>query len=267
MGFFKKWLPPIIYDRFINCKRSKYGWFGNFSSWNDAQSRCLGYDADTILQKVTSSLLQVKEGIAIYERDSMLFDKIEYSWPLLSGLLRAFVDDKCNELNIIDFGGSLGSTYYQNKFFLGNLNYQWNIVEQSNFVTHGKKYFENNQLHFYDKIEECYNEKLNNILIFSSVLQYLEEPFIFLKQMLLKYNFDYILIDRTPFIQSSKNRITIQKVNPLIYEASYPCWFFNEKEFIDIFADMYNIVSDFNALDCSNLKRTYYKGFIFKLKK
>jgi putative methyltransferase (TIGR04325 family) len=39
----------------------------------------------------------------------------------------------------LDFGGSLGSSYFQNKKFLDALRLvEWNVVEQENFVATGE---------------------------------------------------------------------------------------------------------------------------------
>ena len=62
---------------------------GNYASWEDATAKCDGYDAEHILTRVLESTLKVKSGDAIFERDSVLFDEIEYSWPLLAGLMWA----------------------------------------------------------------------------------------------------------------------------------------------------------------------------------
>ena len=37
-----------------NCfkKQSFSGWFGNYASWQEAQSKCTGYDDTTILENV-----------------------------------------------------------------------------------------------------------------------------------------------------------------------------------------------------------------------
>src|SRR4051812_2697231 len=101
-----------IYKKYI--KKSPYGWSGDFRSWQDAEKKSVGYDAQEIVEKVTRSVLKVKNAKAVYERDSVLFDKIEYSWPLLSALLWIALK-KNNELSVVDFGGSLGSSYFQNK--------------------------------------------------------------------------------------------------------------------------------------------------------
>lgn len=111
----KKVTPPIFLDIFKR-KISKYGFFGNFSTRKDAVNASTGYNSDEIIKKVKESLLKVKSGEAIYERDSVLFDKINYSWPLLAGLLW-IASQKADRLNLIDFGGSLGSSYFQNRKF------------------------------------------------------------------------------------------------------------------------------------------------------
>ncbi len=63
------------------------------------------------------SLLKVKRGEAVYERDSIVLEKFQYSWPLTSGLLYAATMSN-SKLNVLDFGGSLGSSYYQNRNYL-----------------------------------------------------------------------------------------------------------------------------------------------------
>jgi putative methyltransferase (TIGR04325 family) len=241
-----------------------YGWYGNFKSWEEARQHSIGYDAENILNQVRTAMLKVKNGEAIYERDSVLFDKIEYSWELLSAIMWIAAQNK-GDLHIIDFGGSLGSTYYQNKVFLDSLpKVSWNIVEQANYVKAGKESFQDNQLHFYTSLNECYqtsNEKINTVL-FSSVLQYLEFPYEILKEV-FNCQIEYIIIDRTGFTLNGKERITIQKVPNRLYEATYPCRFFDEEEFLFFFTRRgYKILSDFNTEDHANIP-SQFKGFIF----
>ena len=245
----------------------KWGWFGNFPNWESAKQQTKGYDDGLILEKVKNALLQVKNGEAIYERDSVLFDKIEYSWEVLSGLMWVAAQNN-GTLNLIDFGGSLGSTYYQNKLFLDALpSVSWNIVEQQNFVKEGTAVFEDDRLKFYSSIEECTTNSKQpvNCILFSSVLQYLEQPFNLL-EIAFEQKIQYIIVDRTGFTKNGKNRITVQKVPSKIYDASYPCWLFSEKEFRDFFEkNGYECIVDFSSLDQINIP-SEYKGFIFKFK-
>lgn len=246
----------------------RFGYFGNFPSWDDAMELSTGYDSERILQKVRDSLLKVKRGEAVYERDSVLFDKVQYSWPLLAGLLW-IASQKGNRINLVDFGGSLGSTYYQNRKFLMQLNeLRWNIVEQKSFVDCGKRDFENEHLKFFHELEGCFLEQHPDTILFSSAIQYLERPYSVLGTV-RSLGFEFLLFDRTTFIERGEDRITLQKVPPDIYEASYPAWFFNREKFLDFFSANYELVVEFDALagtiplgDCFG----YDKGFIFRKK-
>lgn len=256
-------LPPIIIDFIRSFLFSRYGWHGNFKSWEEAKKRTTGYDIPLIVEKVRKALLKVKKGESVYERDSVLFDEIEYSWPVLSGLLLAAALDK-GKLSVLDFGGSLGSSYFQNKKFLRQFSFvSWNIVEQPHFVDVGKKYFEDEVLHFYYDIEECVRNQKPNILLLSSVLQYIEKPYEMLER-LLSFKFPFVIVDRTSFHTKPRDRITIQKVPPWIYEASYPCWLFDEGRFVSFFQDNgYEMVESFLSLG-GKTKIYEDKGFIWK---
>ena len=225
-----------------------------------------GYDSERILGKVRDSLLKVKRGEAVYERDSVLFDKVQYSWPLLAGLLW-IASQNGNRINLVDFGGSLGSTYYQNRKFLLQLKeLRWNIVEQKSFVDRGRRDFENEHLKFYHELEECFLEQRPDTILFSSVLQYLERPYSVLGKV-RSLGFEFLLFDRTTIIESGEDRITLQKVPPEIYDASYPAWFFNREKFLGFFSADYELVVEFDALAGAiplGDRFGYDKGFIFR---
>ena len=74
--------------RVVRAIKERHEWFtGDYASWEEAMQHCTGYDDPAILEKVKESLLKVKRGEAVCERDSVLLDKIEYSMPLLVSLL------------------------------------------------------------------------------------------------------------------------------------------------------------------------------------
>ena len=222
----KSLMPPALLDIINKFRNNKYGWHGDYSSWKEAQEASTGYDSDKILQTVRNSLLKVKNREAVYERDSVIFDRVQYSWALLSGLMFCSAKNG-GALKVLDFGGSLGSTYYQNKKFLDKFeNVSWSIVEQKHFVDAGRVDFEDDRLKFFYNVDECVKSENPNVLLLSSVMQYIERPFELLDEI-LKSNFEYILIDRTPFSKNTA-KITLQIVPTSIYEASYPCWFFRE---------------------------------------
>lgn len=263
----KEIVPPFLWKILKKLNKSEeYGFFGDYSSWEEALKDSVGYDSDIILEKVKNSLLQVKEGKAIYERDSVLFDKIEYSFPVLAALLKIALEND-GKLSILDFGGSLGSSYYQCKDFLGDIKeLHWSIVEQPNFVECGKQYFENDQLKFYEDIETCLQYQKPDVILLSSVIQYLEKPYEFLED-LLEFDFSYILIDRTIFLMQGKISLAIHIVNPSIYKASIPTWFLDLKNILKILLSKYDLILSFDSFSGKiswNNNLIEDKGFFYK---
>ena len=255
-------IPPMFLKIFKR-ESSRYGFFGNYTNWKDAQKASTGYDSDIILNKVKDALLKVKSGEAAYERDSVLFDKIQYSWPLLAGLLWIASHNE-NKLNLVDYGGSLGSSYYQNRKFLTHLKeLRWNIIEQRKYVDCGKQYFINEHLKYYYDLNTCINEQNPDSIIFSGVIQYIKEPYSLLKEV-KAIGFKYMIFDRTPFLLQSNDRLTIQKVPPNIFEASYPAWLLNLAKFLNFVSDKYEVVADFDGFEKVNIKAVCFKGFILK---
>jgi putative methyltransferase (TIGR04325 family) len=260
----KSLIPPVVLNIFINIKNQKYGWKGDYPTWQEAQKHAVGYNAGEILKAVRSSLLKVKNGKAIYERDSVVFDKIQYSWKLLAGLM--FCSSKMGgALSVLDFGGSLGSTYYQNKKFLDRLDdVSWSIVEQKHFVDTGKEDFEDERLKFFYDVESCVAEERPNILLLSSVIQYIEKPFELL-DTILEDSFDFILIDRTTFsIKNEKDIISVQKIRLKNY-TSIPCWLFSERKFKSYFECKYFLLEEFDLLN-EKTNEKYEKGMIWMKK-
>jgi putative methyltransferase (TIGR04325 family) len=226
--------------------KNQYGWFGDYQSWDALTSISGGYEASTILDKTKEALLKVRNGEAAYERDSVLFDQKVYPYPLISALLYAAINTD-QTLNVIDFGGSLGSTYYQIRDFIPQaVSVHWSVVEQENYVRCGQALFEDDILKFHFTIRESLASKKANVLLLSSVVQYLEKPYEFIKQV-MEYNFQYIIVDRTAFIKADQpDRLTLQIVPPEIYEARYPAWFFNENKFLQHFSS-YHIMAEFTS--------------------
>src|SRR4051794_8176228 len=106
-----QFLPPVV-SRALKDVFGAVHFSGDFATWQEAQSKSEGYGANQILERVSEGAREVKEGRARYERDSKVFYEKSYEWPMLSCLLWAAVRDE-GSLSVLDFGGSLGSRYYQ----------------------------------------------------------------------------------------------------------------------------------------------------------
>lgn len=219
------WVPPKLISILKSFRRNDIQFKDWYISWGDAVKNSKGYFQDDIATKVLSSTLKVKHGEAIFERDSVVFDEIHYSWPVLSGLLFAAALSG-GKLDVLDFGGSLGSSYFQNRKFLKYIDdLHWSIIEQEKFVSLGKVHIQDDVLKFYKTIDEQRKCRQSNVILLSAVLQYLSKPYEVLDQ-LLKLGPNLVIFDRTSFIShGDKEKIRLQNVSNKIYEASYPCWF------------------------------------------
>ena len=84
----KLFVPPIfgkIAKKIIEKKGFEFEEMEMQLAWKDIVNKNKGYEADNILEKCKAALLKVKTGEYPYERDSVLFDKIQRE-PLKTGL-------------------------------------------------------------------------------------------------------------------------------------------------------------------------------------
>jgi putative methyltransferase (TIGR04325 family) len=256
----KKWLPPALIERLKPLLGIGIYFSGDYTDWETASAHASGYDSVLILEQVKQAMLKIKAGEAAFERDSVLFDEVQHSFPVLTGLLRAAVENG-NQLSVLDFGGSLGSSYFQCRDFLSVLpSLKWGVVEQAHFVNCGQGLLETEQLRFFITIADCMRQNTPNVALLSSVLQYLPEPYNVLDE-LMNSRIPYIVIDRTPFGDHKADWITIQHVPPSIYEASYPCRVFDKKGFLDKLLGRYEVIALFDGSDGTAVANG--RGFTF----
>lgn len=241
--------PPVV-GKLCRERSSGARWKGDFQSWESATRESRGYEDGSILARVERASLAVKAGEAAFERDSALFSTPEYVWPLLAMLLRVASLNR-GALRVLDFGGSLGSTYFQHKSWLDELpELTWCVVEQDHFVRSGRDHFEDDHLRFYSSIRECLGERLPDVVLFSSVLQYLPDPIRVLDEV-VRAGIRHILIDRIGFTRNGRDRITVQNVEPELGGASYPCRFFGRDEFMARLSEDYELLASYPAIDAS----------------
>ena len=146
-------------------------------------------------------------------------------------------------MNVLDFGGALGSHYFQNRQFLHDLSeIRWNVVEQSHYVLAGQEHIQSDHLRFYSSIDDCLAESQPNVILLSSVLQYLQSPDEIIS-LLEGVGASALIIDRTPFSASAIDRLAIQNVPASICSASYPMWIFSNAKFEKKLAKNWNMIT------------------------
>lgn len=229
-------------------KRQSAYWQGDCVGWNETLAKCKGYDAPEILENIKQAALQVRDGKAAYERDGQLFYDTEPCWYIFGSLLKIAINAG-GTINLIDFGGSLGSTYFQNRPFLSDLkNIQWNIVEQKHFVDFGKQNLENNELHFFEDLRTAKEKSGADTILLSGVLSYIENPYLLIREI-IRLNFKYVIVDRTPLTKKYDDILTIQYVKNKQFRSSYPTWVFSYYSFKHAWEGKYKILTQCNSVD------------------
>lgn len=215
-------VPPILWRALRGSGKIRYR--GSFSTWAEAAKAAGGYDKPAILEKVETATRAVLEGRAAFERDGCLFDHEEHRWPLVAALLWSAARSG-GRLQVLDFGGALGSSFLQMRRFLLHLpSVEWSVVEQAHYVKAGRAGFETGGLRFFETIEQCAGERPITTALLSSVLQYLPDPWSVL-ETLARAGVRDVIIDRTLFASGGGERICLQHVPASIVASSYPCRF------------------------------------------
>lgn len=226
----------LLYDERVSHVR----YLGDYDSWEDADKECDGYDAVNILDKVAGATMKVINGEAVWERDSWLFYEQKYVYQICAAILRSAVQNDNQGVYILDIGGALGSTYFQNKAYLANIrNLKYVIAEQDCFAEYGQTHIESSEIQFIRSTEsyEVYGKP--DIVLLSASLQYISQ-YQEVVSKVIKAKPNYIILDR--LLVSNRKRICKETVPEEIYKGSYPVRIFSDDEVREMFGKAYEII-------------------------
>lgn len=214
-------------DRFFNFNNKVIQFQGGYCSFSEASSASLGYDAEEIFNKSAQAALAVKTGQAKYERDSVLFYDNKKMFELLYAITSTY--NTQGRVDILDYGGGMGSMYFQHREMLRDFNYTWIIKEQRKFVEYGNCNLADDILSFTEEMTSAINA---NMVILGSSLQYIEDAQMVLKEIIEMKPY-IVFIDRTPVCTGGNNDSLIygvfrEIVHKPIYEAQYPMYVFDK---------------------------------------
>jgi putative methyltransferase (TIGR04325 family) len=237
----KSLTPPLLWHAARKLKPKSdvhpaYGFEGPYPSWEAAASIADGWDAPSILDKTLDAALKVRDGLVAFEMDGVPRDRIIYSPTILAFLLLVLSRQK-STLNIIDFGGGLGSNYIQNHKLLRHLratSVYWGVVEQEMLATLGKQHFQTEELKFFPTIDDALSAAPQcDAVIFTGSLQYIAEPHALLDRI-VNADVKIIAMDRLLVSPSATDGAFVQRPDPaLFYPATYPVWCFAKEKFIE----------------------------------
>ena len=255
----KQLCPPLLQAMIRRYLGRYIRWQGNYTTWQAAQADTKGYDQQAIFERVKQATFNVVSGKALAERDGVNFDQPLYHWPLIAVLQLAYLKQG-KAIEVTDFGGSLGSHYWSiHKLLPVKVLRRWQVVEQAHFVTYGQQHLTDQCLCFAREPDN----KANDFLLCSGVLQYLDNPYALLEQY-LKRGYQWVVLDRVIFSVNDQDRITKQIVPASIYRASYPCWHLSESKLRSLMEQYgYEVLSEISDVDGDG-SDYYFKGFIYQ---
>jgi len=235
--------PPLLQRAVRGVRRGGLRFEGDYASWPQAQRASGGYDREGILQRVLEAELKVKRGEAADARDGVTFGAVQFSLPVMAALARA-ANTRGDGLRVLDFGGAFGGLYRHFRAFGLRTRVTWTVIEQPAYVAPGAQHFQNEELRFGASLDETLAGAPVDVVLFSSVLQYLEDPYALLRRV-AAWGPGEVVIDRTPCSALERDILVVQKVPREIYRASYPCWIFSRWRLLEAFGPRYRQLASF----------------------
>ena len=204
-----------------------------------ARSSCKsdGWDAPAILEKTLAVSLKLRDGTIAFQQDTITYNRVIYSEPILAFIAMTAAMGR-GKLNVIDFGGSLGTNFFQNKRvlqkFIDRGHCLWNVVERPATAELGRKHFEDPNLRFFSSFAELRANvaEYPEALLFSGSFQYVSDPNALLHQA-MGYGAKLVAFDRLLVSPNDQHEIYVQRPDPKIcYAATYPVWCFSRAVFM-----------------------------------
>ncbi len=239
-------------------------WFqGDYATWAEARAAAPGYDDAAVLERVREAGRAVKEGRAAWDRDGATFTEPAVHAPLLA-VLRQVAAENNGRLDVVDFGGGLGGTWRQHRAALSDVAVRWCIVEQPHFVAAGVAEFTGDGLTFASTLAEASARIAPTVILFSSVLQYLERPKDVLAEA-VRLPVKHIVIDRLPLWSGGRDWLTVQRTPPALGGGGYPAWVFDRKSVLAPLQGDFALAGEWPGFDSVD-SRMIYHGLHFTRK-
>ena len=167
-------------------------------------------------------------------------------------------------MSVLDFGGSLGSLYFQHREQCRTLGVaRWTVVEQEAFAEVGREQLADGTLGFSTDLTSALSASPTDVALLSAVLPFVEH-YLDPLDRILDARVPVVCVDRT-YLSDDGRSIWVQHVPREIYAASYPCHFLATADIEEMFRMRgYDILARYVNGDFPALERRggYFGGFI-----
>ena len=180
--------------------------------------------------------------------------------------LKILFDRFNKKLKIIEYGGGVGQRYYEFSKLIGkNKKIDWTIIEQNKYCKYSAK--KNNKIKFIKSFKELSkHNNHNNILIYSTSLQYLENPYEEIKKILKDESIKYLFIENLPI--SNDNDKSLLQRHYSDKKNYYSFQMFNNKKIMDLLNKKFELKKKFFKQNVKrknlNINFNFYDLFFLK---
>jgi putative methyltransferase (TIGR04325 family) len=194
----KKIIPPFFVDIFNKIEDLFTKKYPDWKSYNSKNS--IDYNQEMLAKSVYLKTQKLRNQNVISDiiSDKSLKESVE--------LMFSFHDHQ--EMNVLDYGGASGYSYYVLKKLGYSGSLKWNIIETSEMVRMNISN-KSDELFFYSDIGSMPASERLDLVLINSVLQYLPDYFAILDQIFV-LNPSRICIKRTPYLKQ-KDYWSVQK--------------------------------------------------------
>lgn len=182
--------------------------------------------------------------------------------PLVGALRRAALDS-AGTLAVVDFGGGLGSTWWQHRTLLDEFRVTWRVVERPQLVEAGRREFSDTVLSFFPTLAEAVAAGPTQVILLSSVLPYLQDPYALLREV-VDCRKPHLIVDRTPFFVGNRDRVVVQSAPREIGGGRYPCRLFNRDGLLAAVQTDYELADEWPVPFDQADDRVTYRGLHFR---
>lgn len=213
---------------------NRYGWSGDYGSFAEAQAEAEVIDSnDYVVDVVRKAKVDGRHTLATPTGPGL------EPGGAVAALATALTHRAPGErVRILDFGGALGSHYFDAKrLYRDAFGFEWVVSETNTMADAGNEHFANEELRFVADWREAKDLEPSVVLV-RGALQYIEDPIETLRG-LLSYGPGHIVLDVLPLIPGERDRLTIQRLRSR--PGAYPCWFFSERLWLEILEEEYAV--------------------------
>ncbi len=214
-------LPPIV-SRWLRPPISPVSFSGAYASFSEAERAAgsSGYQDPGYISRALTGTADFRARLA-REPEVELEPRM---MQVLAAFLLALERPNGQPVRVLDFGGGVGSYFFVLAPLLARRwNVEWTVCEQPALAAAGAQAF-GSQIRFVTALDQLGSERFD-VAFASGSLQYLPEPAVTCDALLARS--DALVINRTPFIPSAADRLTVQQVRMADGLMRCPAWFFS----------------------------------------